>query len=280
MSDGHTFVSSDVEHVFDVISSPNQPNKVNKTVNYLTVSEKGKFKWHGPFEILKSFMKEVIKSGANWSSPGGHCRLLEANDVAVRWYSDSKSLTLNGSSSEIIKAQLRVIATSQAQPGVLASNNNNIVVSDGPSNMVCAETSGSTKQPEVCKCSCTCTGRIAVAEFEGLKLDIAILESRLGLTNDVDHIYSEINSLRNKQRDLEAIIRKQDETISKLYEDNAFFKSKLSSWENLNPTPCGKDNTYMTTHLANSMMHLRISLLFMTSHMGVTFLQLSRQLIL
>jgi hypothetical protein len=44
---------------------------------------------------------------------------------------------------------------------------------------------------------------------------------------------SEINSLRNKQHDLEAVIRKQDETICKLYEDNMFFKSKLLSLANL-----------------------------------------------
>jgi hypothetical protein len=71
--------------------------------------------------------------------------------------------------------------------------------------------------------------------LEGLKLDIAILESRLNLANPSDEILSELSLIRNKQRDVEATIRKQDEIICKLYEDNTFFKSKLQSFINLIP---------------------------------------------
>jgi hypothetical protein len=68
-------------------------------------------------------MKELTKSEANWTSSGGYCKLLEVNDVTIRWYSDSKSLTLNGSSSEGIKSQIRNIA-SQVHPEAVTSNNN------------------------------------------------------------------------------------------------------------------------------------------------------------
>ena len=71
--------------------------------------------------------------------------------------------------------------------------------------------------------------------MEGLKLDIAILESRLNLANPSDEILSELSLIRNKQRDVEATIRKQDEIIFKLYEDNTFLKSKLQSFINLIP---------------------------------------------
>jgi hypothetical protein len=64
-----------------------------------------------------------------------------------------------------------------------------------------------------------------------LKLDIAILESRVNLANPSD----EILLMQNNQRDVEATIRKQDEIICKLYEDNTFFKSKLQSFINLIP---------------------------------------------
>ena len=80
-----------------------------------------------------------------------------------------------------------------------------------------------------------CSGGVAVASLEGLKLDIAILESRLNLANPSDEILSELSLIRNKQRDVEATIRKQDEIICKLYEDNTFFKSKLQSFINLIP---------------------------------------------
>ena len=45
----------------------------------------------------------------------------------------------------------------------------------------------------------------------------------------------ELNSLRSKQKDMEAILRKQEGIISKIHEDNTLFKSKLLSCGALNP---------------------------------------------
>jgi hypothetical protein len=55
------------------------------------------------------------------------------------------------------------------------------------------------------------------------------------LANPSDEILSELSLIRNKQRDVEATIRKQDKIICKLYEDNTFLKSKLQSFINLIP---------------------------------------------
>ena len=55
------------------------------------------------------------------------------------------------------------------------------------------------------------------------------------MANSYDGIVSELNSIRSKQRDVEAVIRKQDEIICKLHEDNIFLKSKLESFINLIP---------------------------------------------
>ena len=60
-------------------------------------------------------------------------------------------------------------------------------------------------------CACKCSGGITVTSLEGLKLDVAILESPLKVANSCDGIVSELNSIRSKQRDVEAVIRKQDE---------------------------------------------------------------------
>ena len=48
---------------------------------------------------------------------------------------------------------------------------------------------------------------------------------------------SELVSVRNKQYDMEATIRKQEETIHKLIDDNAFFKAKLTSFVKQIPIP-------------------------------------------
>jgi hypothetical protein len=66
-------------------------------------------------------MNELMKSDTKWSTPGGYYKLLEVNDIAVRWYSDSNSLTLNGNSSHDIKSQLRNIA-SLAHPEAVATS--------------------------------------------------------------------------------------------------------------------------------------------------------------
>ena len=212
MAAGHAIVSSDLEQNLNGKSTSNRSNILDIAVKHLTVSEKGKIKWNGPFEVLKSLMKELTKSEANWTSSGGYCKLLQVNDVTIRWYSDSKSLTLNGSSSEGIKSQIRNIA-SQVHPEAVTSNNNCSVAGVTALDMDRTVSSEAVQQSKVCKCTCNCFGGITTADLEGLKLDIAILESRFGIANSTDHINSEINSLRSNQRDLEAIIRKQDEII-------------------------------------------------------------------
>ena len=40
---------------------------------------------------------------------------------------------------------------------------------------------------------------------------------------------SELRSLRAKQKEMEALTRRQDETIRRLKEDNQFFKTQLPS---------------------------------------------------
>ena len=61
------------------------------------------------------------------------------------------------------------------------------------------------KSLEPCVCACECSGGITVATLEGLKLDVAILESRLNVANSYDGVVSELDSIRSKQRDVEAV---------------------------------------------------------------------------
>ena len=107
MDEGHATMSSSVECDLTNISDDQH---TENTANYLTVTEKGKFKWNGLFEDLKTFMDELTGKETKWSTPSGHCKLLELDEVAVRWYSNSNSLTINGKLSEDIKTQLRIAA--------------------------------------------------------------------------------------------------------------------------------------------------------------------------
>ncbi|CAB4029558.1 Hypothetical predicted protein, partial [Paramuricea clavata] len=62
--------------------------------------------------------------------------------------------------------------------------------------------------------------------IEGLKLEMVILETRQ--LNTMKENKSDICSLKFKVKDLEGVIRHQDDAILKLSQDNLILKSKLS----------------------------------------------------
>ncbi|CAB3999919.1 Hypothetical predicted protein [Paramuricea clavata] len=123
MADGHTIVSSDEKYDSGKKLIIDQEKYTDNVVKYLTVSDKGKFKWNGPFQSLKMLMTELTKNESKWSASGGYCKLLELDDLAIRWYADSKSLTVNGKLSNDIKSELRNIA-GLARPAVEVTSNN------------------------------------------------------------------------------------------------------------------------------------------------------------
>jgi hypothetical protein len=55
-------------------------------------------------------MNEITEEETKWSS-SGYCKMLDLDDIVVRWYSNNNSLTINGNISEDMKSQLRILAT-------------------------------------------------------------------------------------------------------------------------------------------------------------------------
>ena len=101
----------------------------NNAVNYLTVNEKGKFKWIGSFEELKTLMNELTEKDLKWTSRHRRAaifKLLELDEAEIRWYSNNKSLTISGKASDDIKSQLRILADlSRADTEATDEGNNN-----------------------------------------------------------------------------------------------------------------------------------------------------------
>ncbi|CAB3999918.1 ---NA--- [Paramuricea clavata] len=69
--------------------------------------------------------------------------------------------------------------------------------------------------------------------MEGIKLDLTILESRLLAALSENEYESDINLLRVKLKELEGVVRNQDEVNRRIIEENVFFKSKLLFLEKL-----------------------------------------------
>ena len=78
---------------------------------------------------------------------------------------------------------------------------------------------------------------------------MVFLESRMSTIDSQNMLESELRSLRVKQKKMEATIRRQDETIRKLNDDNQFFKTQLNS---LTKTLNGTLNTIRNKDLGSS----------------------------
>ena len=94
----------------------NKSNGSKRNVNqHLRVTSKGSFKWHGTFEELQVFVNEELEIQTKWSSPRGGLKLLETDDLSIRWYSTSFSLIVKGKDSEDLKEKLLLLSKKEME---------------------------------------------------------------------------------------------------------------------------------------------------------------------
>ena len=90
----------------------NRENGALSPLHGLSLSQKGKLIWTSSFEALQSFVREALKlSEGIWSSPGGYGKLYQGIDIALRWYSESKSITLSGKLAKEFEEKLNSMAS-------------------------------------------------------------------------------------------------------------------------------------------------------------------------
>ena len=78
----------------------------------LAISHKGKLVWTSSYEALQSFVREALNlSDGNWSTPGGHAKLYQDEDIALKWYSDTKSVILSGKLAKEFEEKLNCMAS-------------------------------------------------------------------------------------------------------------------------------------------------------------------------
>ena len=83
-------------------------------------------------------------------------------------------------------------------------------------------------------CGCDCVNSGLVADIEGIKLDITILQSQInGRVPEVTNtrFLTEIRTLRERQHEMDNIIKQQEAIIDTLTDENLNFKSQLLSFE-------------------------------------------------
>ena len=206
----------------------------------------GKYWWTGSYDELKQFVDTNLEIKGKWTSPGGNVKLFTAIDseFVIKWNGPrSRKLIIEADNSDhYLEEKFEKLSFRSQDEQV--SEEKSLAMKDAPSILL-----------DPCNCSCKCSGGINLASLEGLKLDIAILESRLNSADSYDGIVSELNFIRSKQQNVEAVIQKQDEMICKLYEDNLYLKSKLESFINLTPAGSHNNHENNTSHNKGRVMN-------------------------
>ena len=216
----------------------NHTSEVNSQANNLTVNEKGKYKWHGSFESLKTLMNEITEKETKWSS-SGYCKMLDLDEVVVRWYSNNNSLTINGNMSEDMKSQLRILAALTKADSETINNIDTDTNETGQDDSVVCITN----------CDESLTNTNGNDTFEVLLDTVQKLEKRLG--QKINNLESEIHETKIESHN-EKIIRGENEARNKssvndqssavnklLTKDNARLKKENDSLkEQINSYKC------------------------------------------
>ena len=78
----------------------------------ISINAKGKLIWLGTFQLLQQFVEDILNlSNGVWDCPGGHDKRFKSEKIDIRWYPDTKSITLSGTLKEEIKAKLESLAS-------------------------------------------------------------------------------------------------------------------------------------------------------------------------
>ena len=78
----------------------------------LSFSQKERLIRTSPFETLQSFVRKALNlSDRIWWSPGGYGELYQGKDIAVRWYSNTESITPSGKLAKEFEEKLNSMAS-------------------------------------------------------------------------------------------------------------------------------------------------------------------------
>lgn len=100
-----------------MLSSDSQPCERYKYHSVTKTGHKTKLQWLGEFEELKLFINADLKVSGTWSftTNNGGFHILKANGVSINFYPGMKTLTVQGSKSEIIIKKLVEITSKSGQ---------------------------------------------------------------------------------------------------------------------------------------------------------------------
>jgi hypothetical protein len=79
-------------------------------------SRKGIILWTGSFDKPKAFVEETLNlTGGKWLYPGGDAKLYQNQATAIKWYGNTKTITVSEDIIGSIEEQLMTLQVSISQ---------------------------------------------------------------------------------------------------------------------------------------------------------------------
>ena len=102
--------------MFKISEMSSDQGKGGSALHGISINNKGKLVWTESYQLLQTFVKEVLNlSNGVWSCPGGDAKQYKAEDIDIKWYPETQSIMLNGKAKDEIKEKLLSVAAIQVQ---------------------------------------------------------------------------------------------------------------------------------------------------------------------
>ena len=96
----------------------------------ISSNDKGKLMWNESYEALQKFVEEALNiPNGVWSVPGGSAKQCLTEDIDLRWYEETKSITVNGKLKDDIREKL--LSLSKIAVELTRQENDSEAIKDG-----------------------------------------------------------------------------------------------------------------------------------------------------
>ena len=193
--------------------------------------------WTSDLETLKKFVEECIQLHGKWSSPGGTTKTFKGdnNRLTITWYRGKQStLAFQGKDGPLLKEQLvNLFQRNEARKPIddaylLLSNSTALQSGDQGREVTYNDKQKVTAAGEgsgLDNCDCKGLSRELLAEMEGIKLELVILQKQ---------VEANTRSLSSDRQMEETIINEelQPLELTRLRNENRTLRQRLSDLEN------------------------------------------------
>ena len=131
-------------------------------------------------------------SDGKWSTPGGHAKMYENEDISIRWYSNTKSITLSGNLAKEFEEKLNSMASISQD-----------LANEGLPFVSRNEAAEGVQTTNDCEHSLEASFKLIIKQLESrmLMLSEDFLKNTLAINNTLLDHSDQLNGLKNQDKE-------------------------------------------------------------------------------